>query len=94
MDMLNTITVLNKLSRLRGAQRLHHDPRVLEILYRIEAWLSHAGTPGAAEMVGPEVVYARRGCRWPEESEMIEHAAGIRFTAGINTHIARDQIHP
>lgn len=59
MDMLNTITVLNKLSRLKGAAKLHHDPRVLEILYRIESWLSHANTPGAAEMVGPEIVHAR-----------------------------------
>ncbi|CAE6911284.1 RAP [Symbiodinium natans] len=58
-DMLNTITVLNRLSRLRGANKLHHDPRVLEVLYRIEAWLSHAGVPGAAEMVGPEMVHAR-----------------------------------
>ncbi|OLQ02697.1 hypothetical protein AK812_SmicGene14417 [Symbiodinium microadriaticum] len=58
-DMLNTITVLNRLSRLRGASRLHHDPRVLEVLYRIEAWLSHAGIPGASEMVGPEIVHAR-----------------------------------
>lgn len=40
-------------------RKLHHDPRVLEILYRIESWLSYAGTPGAAEMVGPEIVHAR-----------------------------------
>ena len=42
-------------------RKLHHDPRVLEILYRIESWLSYAGTPGAADMVGPEIVHARRG---------------------------------
>lgn len=42
-------------------RKLHHDPRVLEILYRIESWLSYAGTPGAAEMVGPEIVHARPG---------------------------------
>ena len=49
---------------LRGdlfPRKLHHDPRVLEILYRIESWLSYAGTPGAAEMVGPEIVHARPG---------------------------------
>lgn len=26
-----------------------------------ESWLSHANTPGAAEMVGPEIVHARWG---------------------------------
>ena len=34
--------MLNRLSRLRGASKLHHDPRVLEVLYRtllFRTWL-------------------------------------------------------
>jgi len=54
-DVLNTVTALNRLSRLRGASRLHRDPRALEILYRIEAWLSRASVSDA-DQDGPEAV--------------------------------------
>lgn len=48
-DMLNTITVINRFSRLRGAPRMQRDPRLLEVLYRIEAWLSRTGCKDAEE---------------------------------------------
>eukprot|EP00747_Dinoflagellata_sp_TGD_P050891 gnl/TRDRNA2_/TRDRNA2_147026_c0_seq1.p3 gnl/TRDRNA2_/TRDRNA2_147026_c0~~gnl/TRDRNA2_/TRDRNA2_147026_c0_seq1.p3 ORF type:complete len:112 (-),score=10.42 gnl/TRDRNA2_/TRDRNA2_147026_c0_seq1:49-384(-) len=55
MDMLNTVTVLNRLSRCKGAQKLERDPRLLEILYKIEAWLANA-LRDQAQLQGPEAV--------------------------------------
>lgn len=55
-DMLNTITIINRFSRLRGAPRMQRDPRVLEVLYRIEAWLARTGCQD------PEEDYAEIVC--------------------------------
>lgn len=54
-DVLNTVTALNRLSRLDGSRALSRDFRALEILYRIEAWLSRASSP-CADKDGPEAV--------------------------------------
>eukprot|EP00928_Gymnodinium_smaydae_P071998 TRINITY_DN5544_c0_g1_i1.p1 TRINITY_DN5544_c0_g1~~TRINITY_DN5544_c0_g1_i1.p1 ORF type:complete len:967 (-),score=226.17 TRINITY_DN5544_c0_g1_i1:232-3132(-) len=54
-DVLNTVTALNRLSRLEGSRRYQRDPRALEVLYRLEAWLARASGPGA-DRDGPEAV--------------------------------------
>lgn len=57
-DVLNTVTSLNRLSRLSGARRFQRDPRALEVLYRIEAWLTRASAPGS-DKEGPEAVLSK-----------------------------------
>lgn len=57
-DMLNTVTALNRFSRLLGASRRSRDPRALEILYRIEAWLATAGA-FCVDADGPEAIQPR-----------------------------------
>lgn len=54
-DVLNTVTVLNRLSRLPGSRKMQRDHRALEILYRLEAWLTRASAHDS-EMDGPEAV--------------------------------------